>query len=70
MRELITERIDKLFSREFLLALLGAGLLTTAYFARTVEFTDYAFWLTIDLGVAVGGLSANKVAGSLSRTKE
>jgi len=70
-KEVIVERVDKLFGREFLLGLLGVALLTAAYFARPeVEFNDYGFWMTLCLGVPVAGLSVPKVAGSLTRTKE
>lgn len=64
-------RIDKYLSREFVPSILGVMLLSAAYFFKgTVEFSDYAFWLTMALGIAPAALTVQKAAGSLSRSKE
>lgn len=64
-------RVDKYLSREFVPSILGALLLSAAYFFKGgVEFSDYGFWVTMALGIAPVALTVQKAAGSLSRSKE
>lgn len=59
-------RPNKFLSREFFGPIVGVAILTAAYFARPdVVFTDFAFWLSMVLGVSVGGVALPKTAAAL-----
>jgi len=64
-------RVDKFMSREFFGPIVGVAILTAAFFARPdVLFTDFAFWLSMILGVSVGGVALPKTAAALRGGKK
>lgn len=62
------QRVDKLLSREFLSGLIGVVVLSLAYFAKDgIDFSDFALWLMIALGVPTGALTVQKAVGSITK---
>ena len=63
-------RIDKFMSREFFGPIVGVAILTAAFFAKPdVQFNDFAFWLSMVLGVSVGGVALPKTVAALRGSK-
>ena len=61
-------RVDKLLSREFLAGLIGVAILAAAYFLKDgIDFSDFALWLMISLGVPTGALTVQKAVGSIRK---
>lgn len=64
----MSERLDKLLSREFLCGVLMAIIMLIAYVLRDgAEYSDLGFWLSVAFGLPTGALTIQKAAGSLTK---